>query len=274
MSEPTPLALRSPLLSQAGFRHAFFTRHGGVSQGAYASLNFSFAVGDDAANVDQNLRRAAALLGVDVSRLYFLSQIHGNRCVELTGDEEQRHIVFTEADALVSSNPAVGCGVRTADCVPVLVADPLTGRVGAAHAGWRGLVSGVIGATVERVVGDGETSRCIAAVGPHIEAGAFEVSQDVAEQLREASPGVDPIVRGYDKPHVDLRLVAEAQLTALGFARANIDHVAGCTYTQPDRFFSFRRDGQASGRHLSVIVPREPHKHSGFTRRIPSASTL
>jgi polyphenol oxidase len=256
MSEPTPKALYSPLLTRCGFRHAFFTREGGVSEGAYASLNFSFSVGDDAEKVDRNLRRAADLLGVDVSRLYFLSQIHGNDCVELTGDEEQRRVVFTEGDALVSSRADVACGVRTADCIPVLLADPLTGRVGAVHAGWRGLVAEVIRATVQRLVGDGETTRCVAAIGPHIEADAFEVSEDVASALKNASPGVDPVLRGPGKPHVDLRAVAQAQLLHLGLPASHIDHVRGCTYSNRELFFSFRRDGKASGRHLSAIVAR------------------
>jgi YfiH family protein len=229
---------------------------GGVSEGPYASLNFSFSVGDDADRVDQNLRRAAALLGVNVSRLYFLSQIHGNHCVELAGEEEQVRVVFTEGDALVSGRPDLACGVRTADCVPVLLADPVTGRVGAVHAGWRGMVAEVIKKTVERLVPDGETRRCLAAIGPHIEVDAFEVSHEVAVALRDASPGVDPIVTGRVKPHVDLRKVAEAQLLALGLPQQNIDHVAGCTHSDAARFFSFRRDGQMSGRHLSAIVPR------------------
>lgn len=254
MSLPSPDALYSPLLTRHGFRHAFFTRRGGVSKGPYSSLNFSFSVGDEAERVDRNLRSAALLLGVPVSRLYFLSQVHGGRCVELGNAEEQRRVVFTEGDALVSGDPGVACGVRTADCVPILLADPTTGRVGAAHAGWRGLVAEVIGETMRQLLKGGEASRCIAAVGPHIEAAAFEVSDEVAHQLRAASPGRDPVVLGKSKPHVDLRAVAHAQLLASGIQETNIDHIAGCTFSEPLRFFSFRRDGKASGRHLSAIV--------------------
>lgn len=288
MPDPKPDALISPLLTRHGFRHAFFTRLGGVSKGPYASLNFSFSVGDEAEAVDRNLRAAADFLGLSVSRLYFLSQVHGNQCVELGRDEDQRRVVFTEGDALVSGEADVGCGVRTADCVPILLADPVTGRVGAAHAGWRGLVARVIDETARRLLGaedekrsaepaiergtvtskqrprsEGDASmvmggatRLLAAIGPHIETDAFEVSDDVAQALSAASPGVDPVVRGRAKPHVSLRKVAEAQLLALGLPAANIDHVAGCTFTDSRRFFSFRRDGKASGRHLSVVVGR------------------
>jgi len=256
MLDPKPDALYSPLLTRHGFRHAFFTRRGGFSKAPYASLNFSFSVGDDASDVDRNLRAAAHSLGVSVSRLYFLSQVHGRHCVELTADADQRKVVFTEGDALVSGETNVGCGVRTADCIPVLVADLVTGRVGAAHAGWRGLVAGVLEQTVQCVAKVGANHRLIAAVGPHIETAAFEVSEDVATELRNASPGVDPVVRGAEKPHVNLRRVAEAQLLRLGLQPENIDHVAGCTFTDATRFFSFRRDGKASGRHLSVIVAR------------------
>lgn len=274
MPDPKPDALLSPLLTRHEFRHAFFTRRGGVSKGPFASLNFSFSVGDDAADVDQNLRAAAEFLRLPVSRLYFLSQVHGNHCVELGAENSQREVVFTEGDALVSGETDVGCGVRTADCVPILLADPLTGRVGAAHAGWRGLVAGVIEKTVIRVVANdtpspaddarassgpsrgSATRRLLAAIGPHIETEAFEVSDDVAEQLRLVSPGADPVVRGDARPHVSLRQVAEAQLRALGLRPEHIDHVAGCTFTDATRFFSFRRDGKMSGRHLSAIVAR------------------
>lgn len=255
MPDPKPNALYSPLLTRHGFRHAFFTRRGGFSKGPYASLNFSFSVGDDASDVDRNLRAAAHSLDLSVSRLYFLSQVHGNHCVELTAEADQRSVVFTEGDALVSGETNVGCGVRTADCIPVLIADPVTGRVGAAHAGWRGLVAGVLEQTVQRVAAS-DIRRLVAAVGPHIETTAFEVSEDVATELRSASPGVDPVVRDFEKPHVNLRRVAEAQLLSLGLQPENVDHVSGCTFTDSARFFSFRRDGKASGRHLSVIVAR------------------
>jgi YfiH family protein len=231
----------SPLLQAAGFRHAFFTRRGGVSTGPYASLSFSTAVGDSHEHVRENLARAAAALGVEPGRLYFLSQVHGRDVVVLGGGETP-----------------VACGVRIADCVPVLIADRKSGAVAAAHAGWRGVAAGVAAEAARRVRDlAGSDGELVAAIGPHISVSAFEVSEEVAEQLRAASPDPDVIDRGYgERPHVDLRRILHAQLRELGLREPDIDDVYGCTVGDPERYFSFRRDGKTSGRHLAAIVAR------------------
>jgi YfiH family protein len=248
--------LESALLRDAGFRHAFFTRRGGVSEGAYSSLSFSVAAGDSEANVRQNLERAAAVLGVASVRIHFLSQVHGRVAHTLTGREVQSELIRREGDALVSRAPGLACGVRSADCVPVLLADRRSGAVAAAHAGWRGAVNGVVSSAVEALRAIAPDPDLIAAIGPHISLAAFEVSDDVAETLLNASRDPEIVDRTRSKPHVDLRRMLRAELHALGLSHANIDDVLGCTVLQPERFFSFRRDGQASGRHLSAIVPR------------------
>lgn len=255
MSATTPpeTQLTSQLLSKAGFRHAFFTRAGGVSVGAYQSLNFSYAVGDVHAQVDANFRRAAHVLGVPVNRLYFLSQVHGNRVMELTGEEEQRTILLTDGDALVTGVPELACAVRTADCIPVLMADPQSGRVASAHAGWRGIENGILTNTVKRL--GSRPERCIAAIGPHISEAAFEVSAEIGGRLEAVGPGADcvrPTAPG--KAHVALGEIAEFQLRQAGLSA--IEHVRGCTFSDASRFFSFRRQGKHSGRHLSAIVSR------------------
>ncbi len=247
--------LLSPRLTEAGFRHAFFTRQGGVSSDAYTSLNFSYAVGDDSKNVDENLRRAGEFVGLPANRVFFAAQVHGDGVLELTGDEAQLDVVLREGDALISAEPTLACGVRTADCVPILIADTRTGRVAAVHAGWRGLVGHVIRAAGERLGGNPE--HWVAAIGPHISVEAFEISDDVAERLEGASDASDAIVRAPGrKPHANLRTIARAQLERLGVPAEQIDQVLGCTLGQPELFFSYRRDGKASGRHLSVIVPQ------------------
>lgn len=247
--------LTSCLLDQAGFRHAFFTRHGGVSLGPYATLNFSYGVGDEAAHVDENFRRAERTLALEPGRLLFLSQVHGREVVETCASATRAQVLHQQGDALAGADPTLGLGVRTADCVPVLIACTKTGRAAAVHAGWRGLVSNVIAATLAKLAV--EPSSLLAAIGPHIGVAAFEVSDDVAAELQAVAPHVDVIRREpQQKPHVDLRRIARAQLESAGVLSANIDDVAGCTYSEPDRFFSFRRDGARSGRHISVIVPR------------------
>ncbi len=116
MKEPlAPEFVESALLAKAGFRHAFFTRGGGVSEGPYASLNFSRAVGDRAERVAENIARAAGALGVDKARVYFLSQVHGAVTHSLGGTERPDEVILLEGDALVSADSTLACGVRSAD---------------------------------------------------------------------------------------------------------------------------------------------------------------
>lgn len=248
--------LHSALFRGAGFRHAFFTRRGGVSAGPFESLNFSVSVGDDPLKVEENLRRAAAVLGVSRSALYFASQVHGTHVEELRGGEVGTEVIQRQADALFSSRPGIACSVRSADCLPVLFADPRTGRVAAAHAGWRGLVRGILVSTLEALVHRGSrVDDVLVAIGPHISVGAFEVSPEVAAEIQAAAPG-KPVV-SYEfgsRPHCDLRAVARAQLLTEGVVDAHIDDVFGCTMSDSTKFFSYRRDGKTSGRHLSAIV--------------------
>jgi YfiH family protein len=250
--------LLSPLLCDAGFRHAFFTRRGGVSSGAYTSLNFSIAVGDSELNVAKNLERAAEVLGVDVDRIYFLSQVHGCDIEIVTGDENRREVLARRGDVVLSNASLVACAVRSADCVPVLLADVVSGSVAAVHAGWRGVAAGVVRAAAVRLAAAaGIGARMVAAIGPHISVSAFEVGDEVALELERCSAVNHVVVRRDGaRPHVDLRRIVRGQLEAVGVLPGDIDDVVGCTVGEPDLFFSFRRDGPHSGRHLSAIVPR------------------
>lgn len=256
---PVPV-LESPLLAASGFSHAFFTRLGGVSQPPWDSLNFLAAVGDEPAAVVENRRRAAGALGIGPERLYFLSQVHGSAYRALDGTEDWDEVVRSVGDITLSRTAGVGCGVRTADCVPVLVADRRSGGVAAIHSGWRGTADRVVVAGVralrELIGGDGEL---IAAIGPHIEACCFEVGEDVARELAGASSvGEGAVIRDRAKPHVDLRKIVRAQLEEAGLAPGSMDDVRGCTVCDGSRFHSFRRDRDRSGRLLSAIVARGP----------------
>jgi polyphenol oxidase len=248
--------LESVLLRDAGFRHAFFTRNGGVSAGAYASLSFSVAAGDSVTNVRQNLERAGTELGVNPESIHFLSQVHGRTTRVLVGGEKQTNVIELEGDALISEAANLACAVRSADCVPVLLADRRGGAVGAAHAGWRGAAQGVVTSAVQALRDLTPDADLIAAIGPHISQVAFEVSPDTAEAILAASHDPGIVDRSREKPHVDLRRMLRAELRSLGLADSAIDDVWGCTVSEPTRFFSFRRDGKHSGRHLSAIVPR------------------
>jgi YfiH family protein len=252
---PQPSSLASPLLEGAGFSHAFFTRAGGVSRPPWDSLNFAPGTGDDPAAVRENLARGARILGVPAARLYFLSQVHGVAAQVIAGDEDRDEVLDMVGDIVVTRAPGVGIGVRTADCVPILIADRASGAVAAIHSGWKGTVANAAAAGV-RAVRDlvGGRGDLLAAIGPHIEACCFEVGADVAAELAACSPlGEGAVIRGA-KPHVDLRRIVRAQLEAEGIAAASIDDVRGCTVGDRERFHSYRRDGRIGGRLLSAIV--------------------
>ncbi|WP_438041169.1 peptidoglycan editing factor PgeF [Sorangium sp. So ce128] len=251
-------ALESPLLAAAGFSHAFFTRRGGVSAPPWDTLSFAIALGDDPAAVRENLERAARRLGIPAARLYFLSQVHGVEARVLTGEEDRDDVVREVGDVTLSRVPGVGCGVRSADCAPILLADRRTGAVAAVHSGWRGTVRRVVveaARALRSLAGPG--ADLVAAIGPHIEACCFEVGDDVAADLAAcSSAGAAAVVRGAPgaRPHVDVRRILKAQLTEVGLDATSVEDVPGCTACDPARFFSYRRDGHRSGRLLSVIV--------------------
>jgi YfiH family protein len=254
--------LRAPALTAQGFSHGFSLRHGGVSKPPFESLNLAATVGDAPADVAENLRRFAGWVGYDPEQLYTLSQVHGRQVCCVTGapsPQEVRSVQSMEGDALVADR-GTALGVRTADCVPVLLADPVSRRVAAVHAGWRGVVAGVVPAAVAALCGPAggggvPPSRLIAALFPHIRSCCFEVGEAVAAELFALCPDAEPIVStgAQGKPYVALDRLVRAQLVAAGIDALRVEDVAGCTSCEPSRFFSFRRDGAASGRHLSVI---------------------
>jgi YfiH family protein len=256
--DPVPY-LASGLLARAGFQHAFFTRRGGVSEGPFATLNLSPQVGDRADQVRENLGRAARTLELSPERVYVAAQTHDRDVIVLSGNESADAVARTAADAIVSSAPGIGCGVRTADCVPILLADPESGRVAAVHAGWRGLVRHVIASTIERMSALGSRrAALLAAFGPHIGPAAFEVGEDVADEIARASSAQGVVQRAATgKALVSLARVVRAQLIAQGLEDDRLEQVPGCTYRDASQFFSYRRDGQRSGRMLAVIVPRD-----------------
>jgi len=249
----------SELLTRAGFAHAFFTRRGGVSSGAYDSLNLSLEVGDRPENVAENRLRVARALGVAVEAVCVPRQVHGRDVLVVDGQQTAPRVATQPADAVVSDGIGVACAVRTADCLPILLADCETRRVAAVHAGWRGVVQNVIAATLEVFFDRGSRpEHLIAAIGPHISLAAFEVGEEVARELAAASRATGVVAaRDGDKPHVALAPIVVAQLLDLGVPRESVETLPGCTFTDQRSFFSYRRDGQKSGRQLSAIVSED-----------------
>jgi len=227
------------------------TRTGGVSSGAFASLNLGDHVNDDADAVRQNralLRAALRLPGDPV----WLSQVHGNTVVTLDGtaaSSTPRRI----ADAAVTRAPGVVCAVLTADCLPVLFCNRAGTRVAAAHAGWRGLAGGVLEATVTALADAGAPADSLLAwLGPAIGPASYEVGTEVRDSLLRADPSAEDAFEATRPGHwrLDLYAAARARLR-----RAGVVAVSGgdlCTLADPDRFYSYRRDG-VTGRQATLI---------------------
>ncbi len=245
---------KSHLLEQAGFRHAFLTRQGGVSKGVFASLNFTTATGDSEAHVRENLRRVAATLGVDDEHIYYLSQVHGTEVHVAKSEQAQKDVWKKTGDIVLCADPNAAAAIRTADCVPLLLACRKSGWVAACHSGWQGCVKGAAQAAVRALLAEG-ASDLIAAIGPHISANAFEVGEDVAQQLLDASPNKEIVDRKQTRPRINLRKMVRSQLLSAGLKDQDIDDVEGCTVLEPEWYFSYRRDKNPSGRLVNLIVP-------------------
>jgi polyphenol oxidase len=226
--------------------HGFFTRSGGVSTGPYASLNCSLSGADDRAAVLENRARVARTLGVAPSHLVGLHQVHGTAVETVTAPWAPGE--GPQADGMVTAVAGIALGVVTADCGPVLFADRDAGVVGAAHAGWRGAVAGILEATVAAMVALGaEPARIAAAIGPCIRQPSYEVAAD----LREAVLARDPADTRFFRPgrpdrwQFDLAGYCAARLRAAGVGRVSV--TPGDTAAEPDRFFSHRRRTLSGG---------------------------
>jgi YfiH family protein len=245
------LMVTSPTLR--GIRHGFSTRRGGVSTGKYATLNLGSKWGDDPEAVAHNRRRFAAAGGFDYARLNTATQVHGARVALVVDGTLPERVAATEADVVATAVPGAVVGIYTADCVPILIADDDL-RVAAVHAGWRGTVQGVAVAAVEALVSIGaHRERLRAALGPSICVRCFEVGEEVALQFEQLVPS-SVTRRPGRRPHVDLWIANRALLVGAGVRPDAIDAAPPCTMCEPERFFSFRRDGSGIGQQLSFIA--------------------
>ena len=252
------VALTSPLLTQvAGVRHAFFTRRGGVSTGVYESLNLGRGSKDDPAAVAENRRRAAQHLGVETDALLACFQIHSARVHVAEGSWGHSR---PEGDGVVTRTPGLACGALAADCAPVLMADARAGVVGAAHAGWKGALGGVVQAAVDAMVDIGAApERICAAVGPCIGPASYEVGADFLERFQSEAPGSGRFFRAgaaADRRLFDLPGFVLERLAQAGVTRA--EWVGRDTCAEEALFFSnrraFKRGEPDYGRLLSAIV--------------------
>ncbi len=250
--------IESPALASCGgLRHAFFTRRGGVSEGLYASLNGGLGSSDDPDRVHENRRRMAEELGVVPETLISVHQVHSPDAVIVeapwSGDRPK-------ADGMATCVPGLALAVTTADCGPVLFADPHAGVIGAAHAGWRGALTGVLEATIARMEELGaDRGRIVAVLGPTISGPAYEVGSDLTSRFIAADPANERFFAPNGRPghaQFDLPAFIDARMAACGIGV--VAAVRRCTYTEEEHFFSFRRTthrGEADyGRLISAIT--------------------
>ncbi len=238
----------------AQLRHGFFTRGGGASSGLFASLNCGFGSTDLKGNVAINRKRAADALGISPERLATVHQAHSATALATEAPFDVR----PRADAMATATPGLGLAILTADCQPVLFADNAAQVIGAAHAGWRGALDGILEATVEAMEGLGARSAEITAViGPTISQRAYEVGSEFLERLVNDDPGSTRFFANGRDDRYQFDLVGYSLQRLRNAGVGNAQWTGHCTYSDSDRFFSYRRSRHCNepdyGRLISVI---------------------
>ena len=252
------MKIEAASLTLTGIRHGFFTRAGGVSSGLYATLNGGVGSQDEAGKVVENRARMAAALGVEPRRLLTAYQSHSPNVVvaEAPWTTENR----PQADAIVTRMRALAIGVTTADCGPVLLADPRAGVIAAAHAGWRGALTGVIEATIAAMERLGAAPGQIrAAIGPMIRQTSYEVGPDLVARFRAEDPASSRFFAPAKRDgHAMFDLAGYIAVRLKRAGITEVEDVGLCTYAEPERFFSYRRTTHRAeadyGRHVNAIA--------------------
>ncbi len=242
------------LSALSGVSHRFFNRVGGTSPPPFDRLNTTASVGDAPARVEENLARCRFQIGVGRQALYTVSQVHGDRVLEVSAGDDVEQAAEEKADAVFTTSPDVAVAIRTADCVPILLADKKGRAVAAVHAGWRGAVGGVLEATLKTFAAHGcGPADVVAAVGPAISWDNFEVGPEVVEVAAQVDD-VSGLVRDGDgdRKYFDLPGFVERRLRSSGVTA--VERVGGCTVADDARYFSHRRDQGRTGRQLSAIA--------------------
>ena len=254
------LWMSSSLLDGSGVRHGFSTRVGGVSPAPWDSLNLGVGRGDDMDRVRENYRRFCAALGVDEHRAVLSKQVHEDNIRHVTADDCGKGLFrdrdYTSVDAMVTDTPEIPLVVFSADCGTILLYDPVQEAIGAVHAGWRGVASGLAAKTVRRMqeAFGTEPGDLLAATGPSIGACCFETDDDVPEAMRRAlGAAAEPyMVRRGEKWHIDLKGINALWLRQAGVQR--IDVCPDCTGCHPERWWSHRKMGDRRGAQAALIA--------------------
>ncbi|MGO0122343.1 peptidoglycan editing factor PgeF [Desulfothermobacter acidiphilus] len=244
------IVLKSNQLDFPWLLHAFSTRQGGVSQGSYASLNLGLSTGDDAERVQCNRDRLARALGFTWEQAARGEQVHGNRVAVVTAPGA----VFPSTDALVTNRVGLPLLVFFADCVPIMLVDPVLRVIATVHAGWRGTLRRVVleALGVMRSCFGVEARHCLVHLGPSIGPCCYAVGEEVAELF--ASWKGEVLLRDQGSWHLDLKEANRQLLLAAGVPKENITLSSYCTSCHSKLFYSHRRDGYQTGRMAGAIM--------------------
>jgi YfiH family protein len=234
-------------------RHGFSTRRGGSPPQTGHPLVPEKAVGDLTGRNSENRRRFLNALQLGDAHLITLRQVHSNRVHIIKDICPQRNL--PEGDAVATRLDNVALSVQVADCMPVLIADPVRKAVAAVHSGWRGTLLEILPQTIREMekVFSSDPSTLIIAVGPGIRSCCFEVGQEVADRFEESYPGCCSRIDQSGKYHLDLGQILDTQMNLAGVLREHRHDMAACTRCNPYEFYSYRREGQAAGRMLAII---------------------
>lgn len=257
---PTPL--ESPLLQAAkdtGIRHGYFTREGGVSEGIYRGLNVGLGSADERTHVEENRRRVAAWFDLPVEKLATVHQVHSPDAVAVDAAYDGAR---PQADALVTATPGIVLGVLAADCGPILFADPQNRVIGAAHAGWKGALTGVLENTIAAMETLGARRETIVAcLGPSISRASYEVGPEFVERFLGFDAAYGKYFTPSEKPGHSMFDLPALTVDRLRAAGVTAESLGICTYPDTDRFFSYRRTTHAQekdyGRQISAIAIEE-----------------
>ncbi len=237
-----------------GLHHGFSTRHGG--RGA-ACLNLGLVAWDNPARVEENRGRLLAALSLQNARLATLSQIHSDQVRILDAKAEEWNSAST-GDAMATCCTGIALGIQTADCLPVLIADPDTGAVAAAHAGWRGTLARILSKTIAKMcfAFGSEPSRLLVAIGPGIRSCCYQVGPEVVGLFKLEFPGTSSLYSRMTESGgfaLDLRRALDVQFIESGIDPDKVWDLGACTRCRPGEFFSYRGEGPRSGRMMGVI---------------------
>jgi YfiH family protein len=244
------------LESVSGLRHGFSTRHGGIEHLSETSLNLGYVSWDNRKRVKENRQRFLAALNLESANLTALQQIHSDRFIIITESRNQENP--PEGDALLTQIPGVALAVQMADCLPVLMVDPVNYAIAAIHAGWRGILTRIVQKAIHGMQKhfNADPDRILVAIGPGIRSCCFEVGAEVVRLFDEEYIGIQFGKPACDRPGkhlLDLRQALDIQFDAAGIMPHNVYDLRACTCCTRDEFFSFRSEGVRCGRMMSVI---------------------